>query len=111
MDFVDNRVRIDQSFTPLLAGAVFQSKSQICDTYRTIRGMAFSDVASATNGLLIEQSLDGLDGNWDVSDAFSLSAGVAKTFDVSLFGNFVRFSLTNDVGAQTVLRIAASIVI
>jgi hypothetical protein len=63
----------------------------------------FSDVGSATDGLSIEQSSDGI--NWDHSDAYTIPSGVGKNYSINPFAKFARVVYTNGGIAQNSFRL------
>jgi len=63
----------------------------------------YSDVASAIDGLIIEQSTDGV--NADHSDEYSIPAAHGKNFAVNPHAHFLRVRYVNGSIAQTVFRL------
>ena len=63
----------------------------------------YSDVASATDGLQVHQSVDGV--NADHSDTYSIDAGSAKNFAVNCHANYMRIRYINGGTGQTVFRL------
>jgi hypothetical protein len=64
---------------------------------------AYSDQASAVNGLQIEQSIDGT--NFDVVNSYSLLAATAIGVAVTpVVGQYLRASFTNGGVAQLTFR-------
>ena len=74
---------------------------------KRIRGSVYSDVASATDGLEIRQSIDGT--NFDTIDKDTVNADESKTFEFKLVDNWVQVKFTNGGTAQGVFRITAKI--
>jgi len=103
------RVRIADTSTALAANGSYTSGVNRCEDYKTVRGVVRTDKNSAANGFKVQQSPDG--SNWDVSDEVSITANSTYTFEHTLYGKFVRVSLTNGSTAQTVLRLVAYMVI
>ena len=62
-----------------------------------------SDVASATDGLSIQQSSDGV--NWDHTDEFTVGAGSGKTFSFQAATNWFRIVYTNGGTIQGFFRL------
>ena len=60
---------------------------------------AYSDVASATDGLVIEQSTDGINAHFD--DVFTVPAGIGKNFSINPHARFLRVRYINGLIAQT----------
>lgn len=84
----------DETFT----GTAFQTNG-----YGIIYVSVFSDVASATDGLVIEQSPDGT--NWDHSDNFTIPANTGKNFSINPFAKFYRVKYTNGGSSQSEFRL------
>ena len=62
-----------------------------------------SDVASAIDGLSIQQSSDGV--NWDHTDEFTISAGSGKTFSFQAAAQYFRIVYTNGSTIQSYFRL------
>ena len=62
-----------------------------------------SDVASAADGLSIQQSPDGV--NWDHTDDYTVSAGANKNFSINPHARFIRIVYTNGTSSQTDFRL------
>lgn len=93
----------NSTVTPLAGGATFTGSAFEILNYGIIFVSVYSDVASATDGLVIEQSIDG--ANWDHSDEYTIQAGRAKNFAVNPHAEYLRVSYTNGGTAQTVFRL------
>jgi hypothetical protein len=89
--------------TPLSADGVFTGTSEDTLNFGVIIVTLKSDVASATNGLSIQFSSDGT--NWDCTDAYTIPAGVAKTFSFQVCERYMRVVYTNGGSDQTYLRL------
>jgi hypothetical protein len=63
----------------------------------------YTDAASATDGLSIQQSSDGT--NWDHTDDYTIAAGATKNFSINPHSQYFRVVYTNGVGAQSVFRL------
>jgi hypothetical protein len=63
----------------------------------------YSDEASATDGLEIQQSDDNI--NWDLSDCYTISAGASKTFSVQRSKQYFRVKYTNGGAEQGAFRL------
>ena len=63
----------------------------------------FSDQASATDGLSVEQSSDGT--NWDNTDVYTVPASTGKTYSFQPAGRYFRVQYTNGGVAQTAFRL------
>lgn len=86
------------------ANAVFTGTSEDVSKYSEIRVSIFSDVASATDGLTMQQSKDGT--NWDTVDSYSIPASTGKTFGVGVSEQFFRIVYTNGGTIQTAMRLS-----
>lgn len=95
---------VNSTSTPLGISGVFTGTAEDISKYSDIRVSVFSDVASATDGLLIEQSKDGI--NWDASDAYTIPANTNKVFGVGAAANFFRVIYTNGGTAQATFRLS-----
>lgn len=96
----------NSSSTPLASNGVFTGTSEEVYTYSSASVYVFSNVASATDGLSIQQSSDGT--NWDVLDVFTnpaMTAGQGKTFGVQITGRYFRIVYTNGATLQTTFRL------
>ena len=108
-DVSDNGV-IDEnnsSHTPLAGGATFTGTATEILPYSIIYITVYSDVASATDGLVIEQghTENGVGSiHWDSDDKFTIPAGTGKTFSIQPALEYLRVSYTNGGSAQTDFR-------
>lgn len=71
--------------------------------YTTITVSVFADQVSATDGLSMQQSVNGT--NWDHLDTYTIPASTGKTFHADRGAQFFRLVYTNGGVAQTVFRI------
>ena len=91
------------SVAALGANAVFTGTAELVSDYASIIVSVFADQASATDGLSIQQSMNGT--NWDLLDAFTIPASTGKTFAVPVQGAYFRVVYTNGAVANTVFRL------
>lgn len=91
----------NSSGTPLLAGATFTGTQIDTLNYGMIMVSVFSDVASATDGL-ITQFRSTATGTWRTSDSYTISAGVEKVFSFQPVRRYMRVLYTNGAVNQTV---------
>jgi hypothetical protein len=89
--------------TPLLAGGVFTGSSFEILNSGVVFVNVYSDVASATDGLSIQQSSDAT--NWDHSDHFTIPAATGKNFAINPHARYIRVVYTNGGSAQSVFRL------
>lgn len=96
----------NSSTATLLAAATFTGTSDDCINYSEMRVTVFSNVASATDGLSMQQSEDNT--NWDVIDTYTMpamTAGQGKTFVVPRQARYFRVVYTNGGTNQTTFRL------
>lgn len=93
----------NSSTTPLGAGGVFTGSAFDVTSYAAINVNVKSDVPSATNGLTLEVSTDGI--NWDHSHSttYSAATGVGYIFNAEF--RYARVKYTNGATPQTVFRL------
>lgn len=91
--------------TPLAGGATFTGAVFQILNYGIIFISVYSDVASATDGLCIEQSHDGT--NWDHDDCYTVPADHGKNYSINPFARYYRIRYTNGGSAQSVFRLQA----
>jgi hypothetical protein len=93
----------NSSSSTLLSGAVFTGTSEEVLNYNEIRISVFSNVASASDGLSIQQSTD--NSNWDVTDTYTIPAGTGKTYSVPRQARYFRIVYTNGGTNQASFRL------
>ena len=93
----------NSSTVTLGIGGVFTGTSEDISQYSTISVTVFSDVASAADGLSLQQSSNGT--NWDNLDVFTIPAATGKTFSVGAAAKFFRAVYTNGGTAQASFRL------
>ena len=89
--------------TPLTSGATFTGTAERVNGYGIIYVNVYSDVASATDGLQIQQSSDGT--NWDHCDEFTIPAGSGKNFSINPYAKYMRVVYNNGASDQTEFRL------
>ena len=94
----------NSSLTPLGIGDVFTGEVTDVLDYGFIFVSVKSDVASAINGLSIEQSPDGV--NWDSVDAYSIPANTGKLYAPQPALKYFRIVYTNGATAQAEFRLS-----
>lgn len=96
-------IATNSSTTPLGAGGVFTGPAFEVLKYSVINVGVFSNVASATNGITVQFSPDGI--NWDHSHSTTYTAvtGVGYIFNVEY--RFARVVYTNGATAQASFRL------
>lgn len=100
----DARVSTLNSTNAVLAGgAVFTGVAESDVLYGSITVSGIASHASATNGLSLQQSSDGT--NWDFTDNYSVSAGVAFKLNVPRQASNFRIVYTNGATLQTSFRL------
>jgi hypothetical protein len=93
----------NSSSTPLGGGAAFTGTATEILDYGIVFVSVYADVASATDGLSIEQSSDGT--NWDHKDVYTVPAGGAKNYSINPHARYVRVVYTNGAGVQAAFRL------
>jgi hypothetical protein len=88
---------------PLATGATFTGSATELFDYAMINVSVKSDTVSATDGLKLEQSCDGI--NWDVDDVFTIPASAGKTFSVQSACKYFRTRYVNGGTAQSYMRL------
>jgi len=93
----------NSSNTPLAAAGVFTGVSISTLEYAILIVSVYADQASATDGLEIQFSQDGV--NWDFTDCFTISASIGKVFSFQTVAQYLRIVYTNGPVAQTEFRL------
>lgn len=94
---------VNSTATPLGASGVFTGAWIPLQSAGSITVTAFANVASATDGLSIQQSTDG--ANADVTDVYNVGAGANVNVLVPVKAAFGRVVYTNGAGAQSAFRL------
>jgi hypothetical protein len=89
--------------TPLGANAVFTGAAVFVRDYASIGVFAFANVGSATDGLKLQWSVDGV--VWSETLAFTLLPSLAGSYTVGPRAAYFRVVYTNGGTAQTTLQI------
>lgn len=89
--------------TLLVAGEEFIGDEVDILDYAIIFVSVYSDVASAVDGLELQQSCDGL--NWDIKDVFTIEAATGKIFSVQPGCRYFRVKYTNGGTNQSEFRL------
>ena len=89
--------------TPLGIDGVFTGESIDIKGCGIVFVNVYSDQASATNGLSIQQSSDGT--NWDHTDDYTIPAANGKNFSINPHANYLRVVYTNGGVEQTAFRL------
>lgn len=93
--------------TPLAGDATYTSRIVDTKNYGIIVCSAFADVASATDGMIIEFSTDRV--NWRWADKYTIAANTGKTFSVQPQAQYLRFRYINGSSPQTVFDFQAQL--
>lgn len=93
----------NSSGTVLGVSGVFTGTSEDIADYSSVKVSVFADQASATDGLQIQQSVNGI--NWDFVDAYTVQASTGKTFGAPVQAKFLRVVYTNGAVASTAFRL------
>ena len=94
---------LNSSSANLALNAVFTGTGEDVTTFANVKISIFASVASATDGLQIQQSSNNVD--WDASDAYSIPATTNKSFSVPVNNKFFRIVYTNGGVATTSFRL------
>ena len=97
---------VDSSNTtdiPLGANATYTGTAIDITNFATVSVAAFSDVSSATDGLKMEFSPDGI--NWDHIHSFSVTGNVGVSYNQAAELVYFRVVYTNGSTAQTTFRL------
>ena len=91
--------------TPLLAGASWTGTAADVTNMNGISVFVTSDVDSATGGLEVQYSEDGLT-DWVTAESYTIVAGAEKWFTPPAFGIYFRLKYTNGGTDQTSFKIS-----
>jgi len=94
---------LNSSTATLGNGATFTGTAEDITYYAEVRVSVFADQASATDGLKMEQSIDGV--NWDLSDSYTIPANTSKSFGVGCVQRYFRLVYVNGSVAQGAFRL------
>lgn len=94
---------VNSSIVILTSGSTFTGTGEIVTTYSSVTVAVKSDVASATDGLQLQQSSD--NSNWDIVDSYTIPAATGKTFGVQITGKYFRVVYTNGGTNQASFRL------
>jgi hypothetical protein len=93
----------NSSTTPLGIGGVFTGASIEVTNFSSISIAAFSDVSSASGGLSMQFSPDGV--NWDHTHNFDVVGGVGVSYNQAAELRYFRIVYTNGAVAQSSFRL------
>lgn len=88
---------------PLGSGGIFTGSWIEVIDYGIAYVNVYSDVVSATDGLVIEQSADGI--NADHKDYFTVPSNTGKNYSINPHARYMRIVYTNGATLQTVFRL------
>lgn len=94
---------LNSSTATLTSGSVYTGTGEDASNFGEIRVSVKSDVASATDGLSIQQSPDNT--NWDITDVYTIPANLGKTFVVPRQARYYRIVYTNGGTNQASFRL------
>lgn len=89
--------------TTLGSGEIFTGTATDILSYGIVFINVASDVASAADGLSLQQSSDGT--NWDHCDDYTITAGESKNYSINPHSRYFRVVYTNGVSDQAVFRL------
>lgn len=93
---------VNSTITPLGASGVFTGAAEVCISTMGLQINVFSDQDSASRGLRVEQSLNGVD--WDIVDRYTVLAGEGFSRTVQSTATYCRIVYTNGPTPQTAFR-------
>lgn len=93
----------NSSTATLLAAAAFTGTGEEVKDYATIVVSVISNVASASDGLSVQQSSDNT--NWDITDVYTIAAATGKTFSFNPAARYFRIVYTNGGTNQASFRL------
>lgn len=91
------------STATLLANAVYTGTGEDVTNYSEMRVSVIANVASANDGISIQQSTDNT--NWDITDVYTIPANTGKTFVVPRQARYFRVVYTNGGTNQASFRL------
>jgi hypothetical protein len=95
---------LNSSSTPLAAAGVFTGTSEDMTDWGVLEIAVYSDVASATDGLSVQQSTDGT--NWDHTDEYTVPAATGKNYSIQRISQYFRIVYTNGGTIQAEFRLS-----
>lgn len=93
----------NSSMSPLGAGGIYTGQWIDITEFGIAYVSVYSDVASATDGLQVQQSVDAV--NIDHADTYSIIAATGKNFAVNCHANYMRLRYVNGGSIQAVFRL------
>ena len=103
-DFIHTQLAVSNSTVqPLGAGLTFTGTTNDVAPYSKITIMAFSDQASAVNGLVLQFSSDA--ENWDYEEYYTLLANTPKVVTADTVAQFFRIKYINGDTQQGSFRL------
>lgn len=85
-------------------GGIFTGLAEDVSRYAQISILVFADQASATDGLSVQQSMNGT--NWDLTDTYTVPASNGKFFSFQPASRYFRIVYTNGGTGQTAFRMS-----
>jgi len=99
--FAPGHISTDNSSESTLVGdASFDGDWEVITNYGVIVISVTSNVASATDGLLVEFSTQGSDATLISDDSFTITAGAKKTFSFQAAAKYFKVTYTNGSSGQ-----------
>lgn len=94
---------LNSSSATLTSGSVFTGTGEDVTNFSEMRVSVFSNVASASDGISLQQSTDNT--NWDITDVYTIPAATGKTFVVPRQARYFRIVYTNGGTNQASFRL------
>lgn len=95
---------LNSSTAILGIGGEFTGLPELVRDYAAVQVYIIADVASSTNGLMVQQSSDG--SNWDVTDTYTIPAATGKTFSFQPASMYYRLFYANGATGQASFRLS-----
>ena len=93
----------NSTIDPLGIGGTYSGTAEDITNRAIIYVNVYSDQASATDGLMIQQSSDGT--NWDHDDVYTVPAATGKNYSINPYAKFIRVLYTNGGVGQSEFRL------
>lgn len=104
LDRINGETDLTNSTSKVLGAAgVYTGQACLCRDCAAIYVNVYSDQSSATDGLEIQQSTDGV--NWDFSDTYTITGGDAEQYTINPSAAYYRIVYTNGATPQTEFRL------
>jgi hypothetical protein len=96
---------VNSSTTALTGDGVFIGGADDLTNCRQVNVFIYSDVDSATDGIIPEYSIDGTNWHSDVVPPFTYSAGGVRRFQFGVYARYFRLNYTNGSSGQSTFEV------